>query len=85
MRKLAHDRAQLWDGVAKVFYSSGWSGGVRAQRRMAQRMADIPGVAGAHLSEGKRGRFTIILYDQTDWNPSTNSEIRVGDPIPEKP
>jgi len=46
MRKLAHDRAQLWDGVAKVFYSSGWSGGVRAQRRMAQRMADIPGVAG---------------------------------------
>src|SRR5262249_17282203 len=52
---------------------------------MAQRMSEIPGVVGAHLSEGKRGRFTVLLYDQTDWNPSTNSEIRLGDPIPDKP
>ena len=52
---------------------------------MAQRMSEIPGVVGAHLSEGKRGRFTVLLYDQTDWNPSTDSEIRLGDPIPDKP
>jgi hypothetical protein len=37
------------------------------------------------LSTGKRGKYEILIYDFTGFDPSRDAEIGPNDPIPEKP
>ena len=85
MRELARKHATLWDEIGAVVRTcKGGAGSPRAQMRLGERIKR----AGAHHAKvypGKRGKFEIVIYDFTGFDPSRDAEIRLGDPIPPKP
>src|SRR5262245_18859588 len=84
MRALARKHAMLWDEISAVVCTCrGGAGSPRAQRKLAERI-ERAGAYHTKLYEGKRGRFTIVIYDFTGFDPSRDEEIRFGDPIPPK-
>jgi hypothetical protein len=82
MRILARKHATLWDEISAVICTcKGGTGSPRAQIRLGERIKN----AGAYHTKvypGKRGRFSIVIYDFTGFDPSRDEEIRFGDPIP---
>jgi hypothetical protein len=85
MRELARKHATLWDTIEAVLRATrGGAGSPRAQRRLAERI-ERAGAYHTQLDPGKRGRFTILIQDFVGHDPSRDHEIRLGDPIPEKP
>jgi hypothetical protein len=58
-----------------------------AQQRMVERIrrAAGPTIIKIHLHPGKRGKYVIEITDWSAYDPSRNTDILPGDPIPEKP
>jgi len=83
MRQLAERRARLWPTIEEALLNSS-DGSPKAQRKMAERLRRA-GATSVKLTPGKRGRYTLHIYDRTGWDPTRDEEITVGDPIPEKP
>jgi hypothetical protein len=83
MRQLAETRKTLWETIAETIADSS-DGSPKAQRKMEQRIRRA-GAVQTELTPGKRGKYTIIIYDFTGWCPSRDAEIQIGDKIPEKP
>lgn len=82
MRALAKKHATLWDEIGRVVCTAhGGAGSPKAQRKLRDRILRA-GAYHAKLYEGKRGRFTIMIYDFTGFDPSRDEEIRRGDAIP---
>src|SRR5215472_4085460 len=84
MRELARKHATLWDEISAVVTACGGAGTPKAQRKLAQRI-ERAGAYHTVLNPGKRGRFDIMIYDFTGYDPGRDEEIRPGDPICPKP
>jgi hypothetical protein len=83
MRQLAETRKTLWETIAETIADSS-DGSPKAQRKMEQRIRRA-GAVRTELTPGKRGRYTLLIYDFTGWCPSRDAEIQIGDKIPENP
>jgi hypothetical protein len=83
MRQLAETRKTLGETIVEAIVDSS-DGSPKAQRKMEQRIRRA-GAVQTELTPGKRGKYTIIIYDFTGWCPSRDAEIQIGDKIPEKP
>jgi hypothetical protein len=83
LRELAVRRAQLRPAIQDAFARSS-DGSPRAQQKMATRIKQA-GAVYVDLRPGKRGRYEIDIYEWMGWDPATDSEIEIGDAIPEKP
>jgi len=83
MREVAKNHATLWDEIQLVIVDSR-GGSPKAQRKLAERIKRA-GALHTKLWPGKRGKYEIMIYDFTGYDPSRNKEIGDGDPIPEKP
>jgi len=85
MREIARKHVTLWDEISAVVVTcKKGAGGPRAQHKLGERIKR----AGAYHTKvypGKRGRFCIVIYDFTSYDPGRDAEIRPGDPIPPKP
>jgi hypothetical protein len=90
LRSIAYDRAQRWQAVSDIFtdHSNRYDGNPLAQARMAEKMRKAGAVLVKLTNPGKRGKYTMDIYDWSGWNaevPPHGAEIGVKDPIPEKP
>jgi len=65
-------------------YADSRDGNPRAQARLARRL-EAAGGLNVNLTPGKRGRYKLTFLDWTGWHPGGGGEIRLGDPIPDKP
>jgi len=83
MRDMARTHATLWDAIHDVVKTSR-GGSPKAQRKLAERIKRA-GAYRTFLTEGKRGRFEILIYDFTGYDVARDAEITGDDPIPEKP
>lgn len=83
MRQLARDHSRLWDTIAKVAADSS-DGSPRAQRKMEERIKRA-GALTTELRPGKRGRYTLLIYDLTGYDQRRDAPIQLGDPVPERP
>jgi hypothetical protein len=83
MRQLARDHSRLWDTIAEVAADSS-DGSPRAQRKMQERIKRA-GPLTTELWPGKRGRYTLLIYDLTGYDQRRDAAIQLGDPVPERP
>jgi len=83
MRQLARDRSRLWDTISEVVANSS-DGSPRAQRKMEKRIKRA-GALTTDLWPGKRGRYTLMVYDLCGWDAQRDAAIQLGDRIPERP
>jgi hypothetical protein len=83
MRELAKKRSTLWHAMEEIMRTSS-DGTPRAQRKMEQRVK-LAGATRTELVPGKRGKYTLAVWDITGWDQSRDAEIQIGDPIPERP
>jgi hypothetical protein len=83
MRELAHKRAAVWRAMQEAIRTSS-DGSPKAQRKLEARIRRA-GAVSTKLTPGKRGRYTLYVYDFTGWNERRDEEIKLGDPIPERP
>src|SRR5215831_8140952 len=83
MRDMAKQHATLWDAIHDVVKTSR-GGSPKAQRKLAERIKRA-GAYRTFLTEGKRGRFEILIYDFTGYDVARDAEITGDDLIPEKP
>jgi len=83
MREVAKTHISVWDTISEVIKDSR-GGSPKAQRKLAERILRA-GAAYTKLWPGKRGKFEIMIYDFTGFDPSRDAEIGSDDPIPEKP
>jgi len=83
MRHLAQQRADLWETLGSIIKNAN-DGAPAGQRKLEQKIKQI---AKCHvrLHPGKRGKYSIDVYDMTGFDPERDSEIKKGDPIPAKP
>ena len=83
LRDLARRRAQIEQAIAAAIGNSK-DGNPRAQAKMAERMRRA-GAEHVTLIPGKRGKYTIQIYQWIGWDPIRDQEIGVDDTIPAKP
>jgi hypothetical protein len=83
LRDLAAKRARIRMAVVDAIHNSK-DGNPRAQAKMAERMRKA-GADCVMLKPGKRGKYTIQIYQWIGWDPIHDRVIDVDDPIPEKP
>src|SRR5262249_39495192 len=67
LRQLAVDHARLWETIAKIAANSS-DGTPKAQRKMEERIKRT-GVLTTDLLPGKRGRYTLLIYDLSGYDP----------------
>jgi hypothetical protein len=83
MRELARARAHRRHLITETVDRS-WDGSPKAQARMAARIRKA-GALHVFLEPGKRGRYSLAIFDWMGWDPARDAEITQDDPIPEKP
>jgi hypothetical protein len=83
LRDLAKKRAQIEMAVGAAIDNSK-DGNPRAQTKMAERMRRA-GAEHVSLTPGKRGKYTLQIWQWIGWDPIRDQEIRIDTPIPEKP
>jgi hypothetical protein len=83
LREVARTHSTLWDAIEEVVAVSR-GGSPKAQRKLAERILRA-GAIHTKLWPGKRGKYQIMIYDFTGFDPSRDAEIGPDDPIPEKP
>ena len=83
MREVAKTHFMLWETIKEVIAASR-GGSPKAQRKLAERILRA-GAIHTKLWPGKRGKYEILIYDFTGFDPSRDAEIGPDDPIPEKP
>jgi hypothetical protein len=83
LRDLARKRARLEIAIGDAIASSK-DGNPKAQLKMAARMRQA-GAEDVLLEPGKRGRYTILIFHWTGWDPIRDRAIHIDSPIPEKP
>jgi hypothetical protein len=83
MRVLAERRAHVWDAIQLAIVESS-DGNPKAQAKMEARIR-AAGAAYTSLHPGKRGKYTLLIYDFCGWDAGRDAEIGIGDAIPLKP
>jgi hypothetical protein len=83
LRDLARKRAQIEMAVGAAIDNSK-DGNPRAQAKMAERMRRA-GAEHVSLTPGKRGKYTLQVWQWVGWDPIRDREIGIDSPIPEKP
>jgi hypothetical protein len=84
LRGFAKARSHLWEDVCRIIGQSS-DGTPRAQEKMKARILKA-GALAVDLKAATRGRYEMLIYDWTGWDPGTEEgEIKQGDAIPEKP
>ena len=83
LRDLARKRAQIEVAVSAAVDNSK-DGNPRAQAKMAERMRRA-GAEHVSLTPGKRGKYTIQIWQWVGWDAGRDREIGIDSPIPEKP
>jgi hypothetical protein len=85
MQQLAVKHALLWatfDAMLKT--SSPRAGSPKAQHKLAARLR-AAGAFAVRVNPGKRGKFTLSVFNLAGWDPARGAAITVTDPIPAKP
>jgi hypothetical protein len=83
MRYLAEQRARLWPAIQEVIARSK-DGSPKAQRKMADRIR-AAGATHTVLEPGKRGKYSLVIFDMAGWDPARDKEITLEDRCPERP
>jgi hypothetical protein len=90
LRHLVAQSAHIRATVREIVLATADDGGPRGQERMRKRI-DAAGTTLGHsnvrtlLKPGKRGKYEIRFIFWTGWDRDREAEIKVGDPIPERP
>jgi hypothetical protein len=93
MRYLAAQSAHIRETVREIVRATLDDGGPRGQQRMCQRIEAAGTTLGRRrranvrtiLKPGKRGKYKILVMFWAGWDRDREQEIKVGDPIPERP
>lgn len=83
LRDLARKRALTAKAIGAAMGASK-DGTPRAQQRMADRI-QAAGAIAVELNPGKRGRYTMLVYDLVGWDRVRDDMITPTSAIPEKP
>jgi hypothetical protein len=90
MRYLVAQAAHIRAAVREIVETTVDDGGPRGQERLRKRIDAAGVVAGranvkALLKPGKRGRYEIFFMLWAGWDRDREKEIKIGDPLPERP
>jgi hypothetical protein len=93
MRRLAAESAHVRATVREIVDATLDDGGPRGQGRMCKRIEAAGTTLGRRrranvrtiLTPGKRGKYKILFMFWAGWDRDREQEIKVGDPIPERP
>jgi hypothetical protein len=86
LRHIAREHAGTFERVLAAIKPD-YCGNPKAQRRTCKRIIRNAGetLINVMLEPGKRGKFTIALFDWCAWDDGRGKEIEAGDSLPQKP
>jgi hypothetical protein len=85
LQQMARRHAQLWEAVNDLARNPHLrDGSPKAQGRLKTKIEAL-GVAHVKLNPGKRGKYSLTIYNISGWDAERDTLIDVGDRIPTKP
>src|SRR6516165_9450642 len=81
IRQLAREHAQLWDAIRALAATSS-DGNPRAQRKLEARIRRL-GAVNTKLNPGKRGCYSLQIFDDLGWDVARDAPIFSGDKTPQ--
>jgi hypothetical protein len=85
LRHLAERNATLWNVVQEITKDPYCrDGSPKAQRRLESKVK-AAGATHTILETGKRGRYRLLAFSWTGWDPVRDAPITIDDDVPDKP